>query len=149
MKLEEELQQKSFKNEYHKLALNIMFSFHWLSGRSQSLFKDKEITAQQYNVLRILRGQYPKPSSIKLIRERLLDRMSDASRMIDKLVEKKLVERSVCLTDKRSTNVLITAKGLAILESLDFIDDTIMGHLKALDEKEALLLNTLLDKMRD
>lgn len=149
MKIEEEIQQQKFKNEYQKLTLNIIYTANWLSAYIDSFFKDKEITLQQYNVLRILRGQYPNPSSIKLIRERLLDRNSDTSRMVDKLVAKELVVRKQCQIDKRGTDVIISEKGLQILSSLDFVDDSMVEKLKALPEEQAILLNKLLDELRD
>lgn len=149
MKIEEEIQQQKFKNEYQKLTLNIIYTANWLSAYIDSFFKDKEITLQQYNVLRILRGQYPNPSSIKLIRERLLDRNSDTSRMVDKLVAKELAVRSQCQKDKRGTDVIISEKGLQILSSLDFVDDNLVDKLKALPEEKAILLNKLLDELRD
>lgn len=148
MKLEKEIQQKKFKNEYQKLTINVMFTANWLSAYLDSFFKGKEITLQQYNVLRILRGQYPNPSTIKLVRERLLDRMSDTSRMIDKLVAKELVVRTQSQKDKRGADVTITQKGLDILASLDFVDDGLVDKLKSLSENEAIILNDLLDKLR-
>ena len=103
--------------------LNLIYTTNWLTSKQDSLFKDSDITVQQYNVLRILRGQYPNPCSIKLIKERMLDRMSDTSRIVDKLYTKKLLERNECPDDRRSVNVVISDKGLELLKSLDYIDD--------------------------
>ena len=88
LKLEDEIQQQKFKSIQQKLMLNLIYTTNWLTSKQDSLFKDSDITLQQYNVLRILRGQYPNPCSIKLIKERMLDRMSDASRIVDKLFAK-------------------------------------------------------------
>lgn len=149
MKIEDEIKQKKFINEYQKAIINIVYTANWLNGYLDSFFKGSEITAQQYNVLRILRGQYPKPSSIKLIRERQLDRMSDTSRMIDKLVVKELVARSKSKIDKRGTDVLITEKGLELLKTLDSVDNGIMEKLNHMPEEQVVLLNNLLDKLRN
>lgn len=149
MKIEDEIQQQKFKNEYQKLTLNIIYTANWLSTYIDAVFKNREITIQQYNVLRILRGQYPNPSSIKLIRERLLDRNSDTSRMVDKLVAKEFVIRSQCQKDKRGTDVIISEKGLQILSSLDFVDDVMVEKLKSFPEEKASQLNKLLDELRD
>jgi DNA-binding MarR family transcriptional regulator len=108
-----------------------------------------DITVQQYNVLRILRGQYPKPSSVKLVKERMLDKMSDASRIIDKLKLKKLVVRTECPEDRRSVDILITDKGLGLLKSLDDMDKMPKELFKNLSSSEIKNLNTLLDKLRD
>lgn len=129
--------------------LNLIYTTNWLTSKQDSLFKDSDITVQQYNVLRILRGQYPNPCSIKLIKERMLDRMSDTSRIVDKLYTKKLLERNECPNDRRSVNVIISDKGLELLKSLDYIDDISKQSLKSLTTAEINTLNELLDKLRD
>ncbi|MBI2720908.1 MAG: MarR family transcriptional regulator [Bacteroidetes bacterium] len=149
MKLEDEIHQKSFKSARQKLAINIIYTSHWLTGHHSSFFKGKDITLQQYNVLRILRGQFPAPCTLKLIKERMLDRMSDTSRIIDKLLLKNYVERTSCPNDRRSVNLLITEKGMQLLKSLDFIDDTTGNIFSNLTESEIEQLNLLLDKLRD
>lgn len=149
MKLEDEIQQKKFKSIEQKLMLNLIYTTNWLTSKQDSLFKDSGITVQQYNVLRILRGQYPNPCSIKLIKERMLDRMSDTSRIVDKLFAKKLLGRKECPDDRRSVNVVISDKGLELLKSLDYIDDLSKQMLKSLSNDEINKLNELLDKLRD
>jgi len=148
LKLEDEIQQKSFKSQQQKLAINLIYTSHWLNNHYASFFKGKDITLQQYNVLRILRGQHPNYCNLKLIKERMLDRMSDASRIIDKLVLKGYVERKSCPNDRRSINILITKKGLALLDSLDFIDEATKEIFKSLSHSETENLNLLLDKLR-
>ncbi len=149
MRLEKEIKQSSFRNEYHKLAVNLIFSHSWLMAKINNLLKKFDITPQQFNILRILRGQYPSSSTVTLLRERMLDKMSDASRLVDRLCKKKLVERRVCENDRRKVDVYITKKGLNLLKYLDKyiirIDDVLM---KNLSEDEAKKLNKLLDKMR-
>jgi DNA-binding MarR family transcriptional regulator len=149
LKLEDEIQQKKFKSIQQKLMLNLIYTTNWLTAQQNSLFKDSDITLQQYNVLRILRGQHPNPCSIKLIKERMLDKMSDTSRIVDKLYTKKLLERNECPNDRRSVNVIITTKGLELLKSLDYIDDLSKQMLKSLSNEEVHTLNELLDKLRD
>ena len=149
MKLEDEIQQKKFKSIQQKAMLNLIYTTNWLTSKQDSLFKDSGITVQQYNVLRILRGQYPNPCSIKLIKERMLDRMSDTSRIVDKLLTKKLLQRNECPDDRRSVNVVITDQGLELLKSLDYIDDLSKQSLKSLTTAEINTLNELLDKLRD
>jgi DNA-binding MarR family transcriptional regulator len=149
MKLEDEIGQKKFKSENHKLVVNMIYSTNWMNAKYYGYFENHEITIQQYNVLRILRGQFPKPCTIKLIKERMLDRMSDASRIVDKLFRKNLVQRKVCTNDRRNVDVLITEKGLEILNALDYIDDHFKDIFKSLSKQEIKTLNNLLDKLRD
>ncbi len=148
MKLEEEIQQKSFKTPQQKLAVNLLYTTNWLSRHYDSFFKGLDLTTQQYNVLRILRGQYPKPCTLKLVKERMLDRMSDASRILDKLVAKDYAIRGQCDNDRRSVNLLISEKGLAVLKKLDFIDEATKDIFKNLTTKKIEQLNQLLDDLR-
>lgn len=149
MKIEDEIQQQKFKSEEQKLMVNLVYTTNWLNAKYDVFFKDSDITIQQYNVLRILRGQYPNPCSIKLIKERMLDRMSDASRIVDKLKTKKLLIRKECPNDRRSVDVMITDKGLELLKSLDYIDENSKNIFKSLSSQEVSQLNILLDKLRD
>ncbi len=148
MKLEEEISQKQFRNEYHKAAVNVVYTFNWLNNQNIGFFKPLGITPQQFNILRILRGQHPKPATIKLIKERMLDKMSDASRIVEKLRVKGLVERNICSHDRRNVDVCITQKGLDLLSQIDSLDHEIDGRLSALNPEEIKQLNDLLDKLR-
>ena len=148
MKLEDEIQQKKFKSDQHKLAINILYTYNWLSYRNHQNFKNENITIQQYNVLRILRGQHPEPCNLKLVKERMLDRMSDTSRIVDKLKAKGFLERRECPNDRRNVDLLITAKGLELLKSLDYVDDQFKNTFKNLSSSELKQLNDLLDKAR-
>jgi len=148
MKLEEEITQKHFRNEYHKAAVNMVYTFNWLNNQNTSILKPLGITPQQFNILRILRGQYPKPATIKLIKERMLDKMSDASRIVEKLRIKEFVERNICSHDRRNVDVCITQKGLELLTKIDKLDDEIDGNLSSLNQVEITQLNDLLDKLR-
>ncbi len=149
MKLEDEIQQKKFKSPQQKLAINLLYTTNWLNHHYITFLKNIDITTQQYNVLRILRGQYPNICNLKLIKERMLDRMSDASRIVDKLVLKQLVERKTCPNDRRNVNLLISKQGLELLQNLDYIDDATEKMFNALTQKQIIELNNLLDTLRD
>ena len=149
MKLEDEIHQKKFSSEFQKLTINLIYTNNWIASKHAEYFKNSDITVQQYNVLRILRGQFPNTSSVKLIKERMLDKMSDASRIIDKLKLKKLVIRKECPNDRRSVDILITEKGLDLLKSLDVVDEAPKELFKSLTISEIKTLNDLLDKLRD
>lgn len=148
MKLEDEIKQSSFKSPQQKLAINLLYTTHWLNNHYSAFFKNIDITVQQYNVLRILRGQHPGYCNLKLIKERMLDRMSDASRIIDKLVAKGYVERKACPNDRRNVDIIITSTGLELLRSLDFIDEETKNIFAGLNTAEVETLNDLLDKLR-
>ncbi|HAB50941.1 MAG: transcriptional regulator [Ignavibacteria bacterium RIFOXYB2_FULL_35_12] len=148
MKLEEEIKQKTFRNEYHKLAVNILYTHGWLINHHAAFLKKCGITAAQYNILRILRGQYPNPASVNLLKERMLDKMSDASRLVERLKQKELVDREICPEDRRRVEVVITKKGLKLLKDIDKLDDEADQIFNKLSASEAKTLNDLLDKMR-
>ncbi len=148
MALEDEIKQSSFKSPQQKLAINLIYTTNWLGKHYDDFFKGLDLTTQQYNVLRILRGQYPTESSLKLVKERMLDPMSDASRIIDKLVAKGYVTRGQCPNDRRSVNLLISEQGLDLLKRLDFIDDATKDIFKNLPVQKIELLNELLDALR-
>jgi len=148
MKLEDEIKQSSFRNEYHKLAVNLIFTHSWLMSKIYELLDEYDLTPQQFNLLRILRGQYPHPASITLLKERMLDKMSDASRLVERLLSKGLVERKICPKDRRKVDVIISKKGLKVLDKIDKTNDEMDRYLKNLTTKEAEQLNYLLDKLR-
>ena len=112
-------QQKKFDNAYEKLIVNLIYTNSWLTEQQMRLFKPFGITAHQYNVLRILRNRYPEPHTVSAIIERMLDRMSNVSRIISRLETKRLVVREVCEEDRRAKDVLITDEGLLLLRKLD------------------------------
>ncbi|MES2795560.1 MAG: MarR family transcriptional regulator [Bacteroidota bacterium] len=149
MKIENELQQKTFNNEYHKLALNLMFTNNWLLEGQLRVLKPYSFTQPQYNVLRILRGSIDEPLTINSIIERMLDRMSNVSRLVDKLLEKGYVSRSQSTDDRRAVDILITQKGLDILEEIDELQTVWEGSFTKLSETDAKKLNELLDSLRE
>ncbi|HSH66062.1 MAG TPA: MarR family transcriptional regulator, partial [Bacteroidia bacterium] len=127
MILEKEIFQDNFKSNKHKAILNIFYTYNWLYEKHVRELKPYDLTVQQFNILRILRGQYPKPASIKLLKQRMLDKMSDVSRLVEKLRIKGLVERTTCSNDRRNVDVKITEKGLELLSKFDLIDDALQN----------------------
>jgi DNA-binding MarR family transcriptional regulator len=148
MRLEEEIKQKEFENEYHRGIVNIIYTFNWLDTRATAFFKKYDLTSQQYNVLRILRGQYPNPSTINLLRERMLDKMCDASRITERLRLKNLLIRNQSPGDRRSVDILISKKGLDLLEIIDKDLEKFYSLMQNLNKEETKQLNNLLDKLR-
>jgi len=148
MGIEKDIQQPNFRNEYQKLGINIMYTANWLNEKISSVLSQEDITQQQYNILRILRGA-EKPLSTLQIRSRMLDKMSDTSRIVDRLVAKELVEKNTCPSDKRLVDVVLSKKGFVVLEKLDLLNNHLDSLMKGISEKEASTLNQLLDQIRD
>lgn len=148
MKIEDEIKQDKFHSEYQKLAINILFTSNWLSANSTKILKPYGISPQQYNVLRILKGQSPKAISVSNIMERMIDKMSNTSRLVEKLRQKELIERVTCESDRRQVDVKITHKGLALLEKVNKEMNAFKNIADNLSEQEAKTINQLLDKMR-
>lgn len=148
MKIEDEIKSK-FKSEYHKLLVNIHLTSSRIMEQMQSELKSHGLTGTQYNVLRILRGQGDNAVSIGLIKDRMIERNSDVSRIVDRLVIKKLIERKENSEDRRQKDVRISKKGLTILSKIDEMDDQIKESLGHLSTAEVTTLNDLLDKARN
>jgi len=148
MELQHEIKQKKFKSEYEKLIVNILFTSSWLGGLHHQLFKRYGLSHQQYNVLRILRGQHPAAASISLITDRMLDKNSNASRLVDKLLSKKYIERTVSAYDRRQKDICITKKGLALLAEMDPVIGEFVEQFQCISVEEAEQLNLLLDRLR-
>ncbi|NOS57441.1 MAG: MarR family transcriptional regulator [Cyclobacteriaceae bacterium] len=148
MKIEDEIQQPKFRNVHHKVAVNLLYTAAWLDDRNKNFFKEYGITNQQFNILRILRGQLPNKISGAEIKNRMLDKNSDVSRLLDRLILKKLVTKSQCPNDKRAADVLITEAGLDLLKKIDGkMDETDLAVFH-LTKTEATQLSDLLDKCR-
>ncbi len=148
MRIEEEIQQPVFRDSFQRAHINLIFTAGWLQSQLAQQFKAVGLTLPQFNILRILRGQHPKPASVQLLIQRMLDKTSNASRIVDKLEIKELVTRTSCPHDRRAVDVLITLKGLDLLQKIDgelALDRIGVEHLT---EVEADLLNSLLDRMR-
>jgi len=147
MSLEKDISQRSFRNDYQKAIINLIYTYNWMNEKMKKVFDKEDVTGQQYNILRILRGA-GKPISTLQIRDRMLDKMSDTSRIVDRLVLKGLAQKTTCKNDKRLVDVSISVKGKKLLEKIDQYEkemDAIFGNLS---EAEAKTLNKLLDKIR-
>ncbi|MCD0489325.1 MarR family transcriptional regulator [Pedobacter sp. MC2016-14] len=148
MNLQKETKTKKFENIFQQSIVNVMFTYNWCNERVKQAVLPYDITAQQFNVLRILRGQYPNASTINLIKERMLDKMSDASRIVDRLKQKELVIKETNGADRRAVDIMISDKGLALLKKMDKSISLAAIVEPNLTSDEAEQLNVLLDKLR-
>lgn len=149
MGIEKDVQQTKFRNSHQKAAINLIYTVGWMKDKVRLFFEAEDITAQQFNILRILRGSYPQPLSTLQIREKMLEKMSDTSRIVDRLITKGLVKKLTCKKDRRLVDVIISEKGKKLLEKLDQHQDEIDAVLGQLSEEDANNLSNLLDKIRE
>lgn len=149
MGIDKDIQQAKFRNIHQKAAINLIYTVGWMREKTKAIFEAEDITPQQFNILRILRGSFPQPLSTLQIRERMLEKMSDTSRIVDRLITKGLVKKLTCKNDRRLVDVIISDKGKKLLEKLDLRQDEIDDVLANLSEEDANMLSNLLDKARD
>jgi DNA-binding MarR family transcriptional regulator len=147
MKIEDEIKQYKFRNPNQKAVINLLYTTNWLLGRQKEIFQPHNITGQQYNILRILRGQYPNSISATEIKARMLDKNSDVSRLLDRLLAKKIISKQVSSSDKRAADIFLTEEGLQLLNNIDE-KQHLLDSILLLSEEEALTLSDLLDKCR-
>ena len=147
MSIENDINQHSFTSEYQKTVVNLIYTYNWTIEQLKKIFDKEDLTLQQFNILRILRGSATPISTLK-IRERMLDKMSDTSRIVDRLIIKGLAKKGTCERDKRLVDVTITKKGKTLLAQLDKFEPEMDNIVHSLSESEAKTLNALLDKMR-
>jgi DNA-binding MarR family transcriptional regulator len=149
MKLEEELKMKKFTSPHQKMVLNILFTNYWLGDKMGGFMKEYDLSEQQYNVLRILRGQKGNPVNLKDLQERMMQKTSNVTRLVEKLRLKGLLERVQCMENRRKVEITITDKGLQLLEEMQPEMDNFNEYFsEVLTEKEASTLSDLLDKLR-
>ncbi|HEX8326723.1 MAG TPA: MarR family transcriptional regulator [Hymenobacter sp.] len=148
MRIEDEIKQPIFRNENQKAHINLVFTAGWLQLRQAAAFKPLGLTLPQFNILRILRGQHPLPATVALLIDRMLDKTSNASRIVDRLEEKKLVTRTVCPANRRAVDIRITQAGLDLLETIETTGVLEHANMSRLSEAELRQLNHLLDKIR-
>ena len=148
MSIENDIKQIKFRSPYQKLVLNMIYTSNWLVYKQLDVFRSYDITMQQYNVLRILRGQKFNPIKVSDIADRMLDKNSNTSRLVDKLLLKGWAERKSCPSDRRAVDVIITQAGLDILTEIDPIEEAWEQGLNVLTEEEAEQISALLDKLR-
>lgn len=148
MKIEDEIKQKKFSSEVHKVHVNLLFTSAWLNTFHTKLFKPFGISTQQFNILRILKGQNNQSVPLKLLTERMIDKMSNTSRLVEKLYQKKLVDRKICADNRRQIDISITQKGIELAETITSeLEKTYKGKQNITNE-EAKELNRILDKLR-
>ncbi len=149
MKIEKAIQQQApFRSPQHRVAVNLIYTYNWLTDQIRLVLKPHGITLQQYNVLRVLRGA-GEPISTSVIRQRLLDKMADTSRLVERLAQKGLVYRKPCKHDKRLVDISLTDAGHRILKEIDHLDERLDAMLNNLTDEDATLLSDLLDKLRE
>jgi DNA-binding MarR family transcriptional regulator len=148
MSLEEDIKQQKFLNEHEKAAINVLFTGSWLHTTNAARLKDYGITPEQYNVLRILRGSHPKPMMLADITARMIDKSSNATRLVEKLRQKNLLKREICENNRRQVDIFITDKGLNLLKKVDGEETEWLATLRNISKAEAIELNRILDKLR-
>ena len=147
--IEQAIQQPTFRNPHHRAQVNVLYTSNWLNHRTMLTLKPHGLSLQQFNILRILRGRGGKPATVKLLTERMLDKMSNASRLVDKLKDKGLVDRRECPSDRRRVDIVITEKGLDLLaEASRSVESDVEARFTNLNDEEATQLSFLLDKLR-
>ena len=148
MRIEEEIKQPIFRDEYQKAHINLVYTSGWLQLRQATAFKPYGLTLPQFNILRILRGQHPLPATVALLIDRMLDKTSNASRIVDRLEEKQLVTRTVCPANRRAVDIRITRAGLDLLNHIEEEGVIQASSMNQLSKAEVQQLNELLDKIR-
>lgn len=148
MNIKEEIKQSKFRNRYQEISINLIYTAGWLGNKHKDFFGQFGITTQQYNILSILRGQFPNTISGAEIKSRMMDKNSDVSRLLDRLMAKELISKSQCPNDKRAADIIINEKGLQLLQTIDAHNAELDRIVSNLSESEALQLSTLLDKVR-
>ncbi|MFT7121709.1 MAG: DNA-binding MarR family transcriptional regulator [Neolewinella sp.] len=147
--IEEAIQQPKFKSANHRAQVNVIFSASWLNQQTSDALKPFGLSLQQFNILRILRGRGEQPSTVKLLTQRMLDKMSNASRLVDKLKDKGYVLRQECEADRRRVDILITEAGLEVIGmASDAVEKSNNIAFSNLNDSEADQLSSLLDKLR-
>lgn len=149
MRIEDEIKQEQFKDEYQKLNINLLFTASWLNQMTTQSLRPYKISWQQFNILRILRGRHPEPATIKLLSERMIDKMSNASRLVEKLRQKNFIERTESSTDRRRVDIILTDLGLKIVEEASqILEQEVHRTLSTISKEEAKHFNQLLDRLR-
>ncbi len=148
MGIEKDIPKNYFHSERHKALVNVLFTANWITERLKNFLDADDITPQQYNILRILKNSELPLSTLK-IREQMMDKMSDTSRIVERLLKKKLVNKATCSYDKRLVDVTLSDIGVQLLQRLDKKTDELDSIISNLSNQETDSLNVLLDKMRE
>lgn len=147
-RIEDEIKQTKFRSEGQKMLINLIYTYNQISGQMSSMLQPYGLTMQQFNILRILKGQYPNPSTNNLVKDRMLDRNSDVTRLIDRMIRNGLVTRTSCEKDRRRVDILITPQGLELLDAIQSHEAEMDAISRRLDEGQQKAMNTLLDALR-
>lgn len=147
MKIEDEIKQQKFKSPHQKAVINLLYTTNWLLGKQKEIFKPYNITGQQFNILRILRGQHPNSISATEIKSRMLDKNSDVSRLLDRLLAKGIIAKNTSVSDKRAADITLTAEGIELLKEIDQKQYE-LDNILLLNDDDVALLSDLLDKSR-
>ena len=147
MKIEDEIKQQRFVSPNQKAVINLLYTTNWLLAKQKDVFKSYNVTLQQFNIMRILRGQHPKSISATEIKARMLDKNSDVSRLLDRMIAKGLVSKKTSISDKRAADVNLTQEGIALLADMDKVQQK-LDNIITLSESDAILLSDLLDRSR-
>jgi DNA-binding MarR family transcriptional regulator len=148
MSISDDIKQGVFKSEHQKLLVNLLYTGNWIYSINSKRFKKFDLSMEQYNILRILRGQHPNPVTVNLLIERMLNKMSNASRLVEKMKAKGLVTRQQRIDDRRAVDVLITDKGLELITEIEKTEEEWISSVISVNNEEAKTLNNLLDKLR-
>jgi DNA-binding MarR family transcriptional regulator len=149
VKLEEALKSTKFKSPQHKATLNCLYTAWWLKTVLSRELKTFDLTHEQYNVLRILKGKHPEQMCVRDIASRMMEKSSNVPRIVDRLVAKKWVKRTTSTIDKRETVINLTPAGIDILDSSTDKVEQLFSRILTLNNTEALQLNELLEKLRE
>ena len=148
MKLEEAIRSDRFSNARHKALINLMYTSYWFKTHASASLKERDLTIEQFNVLRILKGKYPERICIKEIGSRMIEKNSNVPRIVDRLLLKGLVRRTTSEEDKRETLIALTEKGIYLLDEANETMNKMQSDIFGLDEAEAIVFNELIEKMR-
>lgn len=148
MPLEKDIHQEKFQSEHQKASINILYTGSWLYNVNASYLKKFTITPEQFNVLRILRGNHPTPMMLSEITARMIDKNSNCTRLVEKLRQKEFVTRKTCKNNRRQVDISITDKGLQVLKKIDADQSEWTRTMEKISKAEAKELNRILDKLR-
>ena len=149
MRLEEVVKSTRFRDEKHKVSVNLLYTAYWLKNQISKEMKANGLTFEQFNIMRILKGSHPEQMCIRDIADRMIEKSSNVPRIIDRLIVKKFVKRTTSKIDKRETLISLTEKGIEVLEAASKLTIHLTSEVVGLTEEEAYLLNELLEKMRN
>jgi len=149
MRIEQAINQRKFKDDYHKIVVNLLYTGNWLRDALGANLKEHGLLPQHYNALRIIKGRHPEPVSAGDIKDVMLDKASDVTRLLDKLEKLEYVQRRLCPHNRRKMDISITPQGLKLLSDVDILMDSFYEDLAdRITEEEAATLSDLLDKIR-